>query len=339
MAEPPSPPPSAGPGAIRAAAVLTGLGPELAVEVFKQLDEATVRSIALGARVLRRKPEAVGQALTAFVQAMGSVTGQASHGDEVLREVATRALGPDIARRAFDGIAAPPAADEVLGSLVSADPETLALLLSREQAQTAALVLGSMESGRASIVMKHIPEAQRPEILRRLAGLELVAPEVLREVAGALASDISAAVPTGTRRVDGKALVIEVLRTAPQAQQSAMVAEIEKDDPELAEELRAKLFTFEDLVNLSDRDVQTLIREIDMGQLAIALKGASTDVKDKLLKNMSGRAAQMLSDDVAAMGPVKLAAVEAAQGTLVKTAFSLAEQGRLTIVGPADKMM
>jgi flagellar motor switch protein FliG len=334
-----STPPPAGPGAVRAAALLTGLGPELAVEIFKLLDEATVRHIALGARALRRKPEAVGQALTAFVQQMGSVNGQAALGDEVLREVATRALGAEIARRAFDGIAAPAPADEVLGSLVTADPETLALLLTREQPQTAALVLGAMDPTRASAVMKHIPDAQRPNILRRLAVLEVVAPEVLREVAGALASDISAAVPTGTRRVDGKALVIEVLRTAPQAQQSALVAEIEKDDPELAEELRAKLFTFEDLANLADRDVQTLIREIDMGQLAVALKGASNDVKDKLLKNMSSRAAQMLNDDVGAMGPVKLAAVEAAQATLVKTAFGLAEQGRLTIVGPADKLL
>jgi flagellar motor switch protein FliG len=329
----------AGPGAIRAAALLMGLGPELAVEIFKLLDEATVRQIALGARVLRRKPEAVGQALTAFVQSMGSVNGQAALGDEVLREVATKALGADIARRAFDGITPAPPADEVLGALGNADPETLALLLSREQPQTAALVLGAMDTARASAVMKHVPEAQRPQILRRLSALEVVAPEVLREVAGALASDISAAVPTGTRRVDGKALVIEVLRGAAQAQQSALVAEIEKDDPELAEELRGKLFTFEDLANLADRDVQTLIREIDMGQLSIALKGGSNAVKDKLLKNMSSRAAQMLNDDVAAMGPVKLAAVEAAQATLVKTAFSLAEQGRLTIVGPADKMM
>jgi len=195
------------------------------------LDEATVRQIALVARVLRRKPEAVGQALTAFVQSMASVNGQAALGDEVLRDVATKALGADIARRAFDGVTAPPPADEVLGALGNADPETLALLLAREQPQTAALVLGAMDPQRASAVMKHVPDAQRPQILRRLSALEVVAPEVLREVAGALASDISAAVPAGTRRVDGKALVIEVLRGAPQAQQSALVSEIEKDDP------------------------------------------------------------------------------------------------------------
>jgi flagellar motor switch protein FliG len=130
-----------------------------------------------------------------------------------------------------------------------------------------------------------------------------------------------------------------LLRRCPAAQQTEVVQEIEKDDPDLAADLRTKLFTFEDLANLSDRDLQSLIREIDMGQLGVALKGASVAVKEKLLKNMSSRAAQMLDDDINAMGPVKLAAVEAAQAELVKIAFSLAEQGRIVIVGPADKML
>jgi flagellar motor switch protein FliG len=326
-------------GALRAAAVLMGLGPEVAAQVFKLLDEGTVRQIAIGARELRRRPEAVGEALSSFVMEMSSLSGDAAVSDGLLREVATKALGPEAARRAFDGLVDPPPVDDALGPLAHADPESMALLLAREQPQTAALVLGSLDTARAANVMKHIPEAQRPAILRRLATLEMVAPEVLREVAQALSGDLRATVPSNNRHVDGKALAIEVLRTAPQAQQSALVAEIEKDDPDLAEELRAKLFTFEDLSNLADRDVQTLIREIDMSQLGVALKGATNEVRDKLLKNMSSRAAEMLKDDIAAMGPVKLAAVEAAQATLVKAAFSLAEQGRLTIVGPADKMV
>jgi flagellar motor switch protein FliG len=326
-------------GALRAAAVLMGLGPDLAGQIFKLLDEATVRQIALGARELRRKPEMIVTALGAFVNGMNSLAGDVAASDGFLREAASKALGPDAARRAFDGVADPPPVDDALGPLAFADPETIALLLAREQPQTAALVVGSLDPQRAAAVMKFIPETLRPHIVRRLATLEVVAPEVLREVAQALALDLRASSSSQSRKVDGKALAVEVLRTAPQAQQSALVSEIEKDDPDLAEELRAKLFTFEDLANLADRDVQTLIREIDMSQLSVALKGATASVKDKLMKNMSSRAAQMLADDIAAMGPVKLAAVEAAQATLVKTAFSLAEQGRLTIVGPADKML
>ena len=116
--------------------------------------------------------------------------------------------------------------------------------------------------------------------------------------------------------------------------------EIEKDDPELAAELRSKLFTFQDLVNLSDRDIQTLLREVDTSRLAVALKGARRErCATRSSRTCPAARAQMLSDDISAMGPVKLADVELAQGELVKVAFTLAEQGRITVVGPADKMV
>jgi flagellar motor switch protein FliG len=329
----------AGPGAQRAAAVLLGLGPEIAAGVFRLLDENSVRQIAIGARELRKQPENVPPALTAFVEAMDSIGGDAVAGDGVLREMAVRVLGQEAARRAFDGEKAPVPVDEALGAVSTADPEALATILGREQPQTAALVLGALDAGRASQVIKHIPEQRRPQILRRLATLESVDPDVLREVGLALSQELNQSVSLGTRRVDGKAAAVQLLRRCPAVQQSEVVAEIEKDDPDLAADLRGKLFTFEDLANLTDRDLQTLIREIDMGQLAVALKGGSLAVKEKLLKNMSSRAAQMLSDDINAMGPVKLAAVEGAQGELVKIAFGLAEQGRITMVGPADKMV
>ncbi len=336
-ADRPEPPREAGPGTQRAAAVLLGLGPDLAASVFQHLDESSVRSIAVGAKHLKKTPNAVPQALGAFVDSLDSVGGDSAAGDGLLRDVASQVLGADLVRRAFDGVAPPPLADEVLGPVALADPEALAMILSREQPQTCALVLGAMEPQRAGLVLKMIPEMQRPQILRRLATLEAVAPEVLREVGAALAAELKQAVSSGMRRFDGKGAAIELLRRTPAAQQTEAVQEIEKDDPELAAELRTKLFTFTDLYNLSDRDVQTFLREVDTARLSVALKGAAVNVRDKILKNMSSRAAQMLADDIAAMGPVKLADVELAQGELVKIAFTLAEQGRITVVGPGDK--
>lgn len=329
----------AGPGTQRAAAVLLGLGPDMAAAVFQHLDEPTVRAIAIGAKNIRRNPNAVPQALGSFVESLELVGGDAAAGDGVLREVAEQVLGADMARRAFDGVEPPPQADAVLGPVAVADPEALAMVLAREQPQTVALVLGAMEPKRAGTVLGLIPEAQRPQILRRLATLEAVAPEVLREVGNALSSELRSAVSSGMRRFDGKGAAVELLRRTPAAQQSEAVMEIEKDDPELAAELRTKLFTFQDLGNLSDRDVQTFLREVDNSRLAVALKGAAVTVKDKILKNMSSRAATMLADDIAAMGPIKLADVELAQSELIKIAFTLAEQGRITVVGPADKML
>jgi flagellar motor switch protein FliG len=162
---------------------------------------------------------------------------------------------------------------------------------------------------------------------------------VLQEVGQAISQELSSAAPANTRKLDGRNTAVNLLRSVPAAQQSEVVGEIEKDDPELGAALRSRLFTFDDLVHLTDRDLQALIREIDMTQLTVALKGAPPAVKERFLKNMSTRAGQMLEDEISAMGPVKLAAVEAAQAELVKVAFGLAEQGRISIVNPTERMV
>jgi flagellar motor switch protein FliG len=331
---------AAGPGAQRAAAVLLGVGPDVAAQILKTLDESIVERIAAGARDLRRDPSIFPAAIDTFVNAMTSLTADAYGADGLLREATARAMGLDVAKRIFDVRLEPETpVTETFAALSEADPEALAMLLARELPQTAAVVLGLMDRSHALAVLKHIPVEQRPQIVRRLAQLESVAPEVLREVGLGLTQELSASVPANTQRLDGRAVAIELLRAVPAAQQSDVVGEIEKDDPELAASLRGKLFTFGDLMNLTDRDMQTLIREIDMSQLSTALKGAPDAIKLRFTKNMSSRAGQMLEDEIEAMGPVKLAAVEAAQAELVKVAFSLAEQGRITIVNPNDKMV
>ncbi len=330
----------AGPGAQKAAAVLLGVGPEVAAQIFKSLDEEIVERIALGARDLRRDPSIFPAAVDAFVNSMTSLTADAYGADGLLREATARAMGLDVAKRIFDQRTAPETpVTASFSSLSLADPEALAMLLSRELPQTAAVVLGLMDRTPALGVLKHIPVDQRAQIVRRLASLESVDSEVLREVGQGLTDELAASVPSNTQRLDGRSIVVELLRAVPAAQQSDVVSEIEKDDPELAAGLRGKLFTFNDLMNLTDRDMQTLIREIDMSQLSTALKGAPDAIKLRFTKNMSSRAGQMLEDEIEAMGPVKLAAVEGAQAELVKVAFSLAEQGRITIVNPNDKMV
>jgi len=330
----------AGPGSQRAAAVLLGLGPEAAAQIFKSLDETTVRMIALGVRSLRKVPTVIPVALSSFVRTMTGLDADAIVGDSLLREAASKALGQEVARRVFEDLPAPSvAAEEGLSSIANADPEALALLLSREQPQTAAVVLGTVDHNHALAVLKHIPQTQRPAIFRRLANLETVVPEVLQDVGQALSQDLSAAVPANSRKLEGRSIAVNLLRSVPATEQSEVVGEIEKDDPELGALLRSRLFTFDDLVHLTDRDLQTLIREIDMTQLTVALKGAAAQIKDRFLKNMSTRAGQMLEDEISAMGPVKLAAVEAAQAELVKIAFGLAEQGRISIVNPTERMV
>jgi flagellar motor switch protein FliG len=331
---------SSGIGCQRAAAVLLGVGADAASTIFKMFGEPELRRVALGAKDLRSAPTArVSESLETFIQAMETVGGDAAAGDDLLREVASRALGPDLARRAFDGVIPPPPPDEVLGPVSQADPEALAMVLGREQPQTIALVLSSLEAWRAAGVVDRLPEKVRPDVLRRMATIESVAPEVLREVGQALSSELKALVAGGMRRVDGKATALEILRRINPQQQGVVIAEIEKEDQTLAAELRGRLFTFNDLITLADRDLQQLLREIDAAKLTVALKGATADVRQKFLQNLSARAAEMLSDDLAAMGPVKLSSVEAAQQEIAKLAQELASQGRITIVGASEKML
>ena len=329
-----------GSGSRRAAAVLLGLGPEVAAEIFRQLNENELRQIAIGAKELRKADNlAVPEALSQFVTAMERVGGEAAAGDDFLREIAVSALGEDMARRVFDGVVPPPPPDEALGPVATADSEALAMVLAREQPQTVALVLSSLAPEKAASVMDHLPPDNLPQIVRRMAVVESVAPEVLREVRMALTSELQALVAEGMRKVDGRSAALAILRRTPAVQQAEVLTSIEGDDPELAAELRTKLFTFDDLTRLGDRDVQALLKEVDSNQLVLSLKGASPEVKDKFLRNMSSRAAQLLADDLAAMGPVRLSVVEEAMANIAKTAVELAEKGRITIVMPTDKML
>jgi flagellar motor switch protein FliG len=330
----------AGPGARRAAALLLGLGQELAAEIFKQMNETEVRQIALGARELKRSAkETIPDALGKFVDSMQEAGVDALGGDAMLRRLAAELHGPDTVKRTFDAVPPEHMPEELLGVVATADADSLAMVLAREQPQTIALVLSSLVAERAAAVMEKLPLAMRPQVVKRMAVVDAVAPEVLREVRMALAGELQLLVAEGMRKVDGRAASLEILRRSPAAQQTEILAAIEKDEPGLAAELRSKLFTFEDLVRLADRDLQNLMKDLDMKQVTVALKGGSPEVKEKFLKNMSTRAAELLEDDLSAMGPVKLSEVESAQAEIAKVAIEAAEKGRITIVRSTDKMV
>lgn len=330
----------AGSGAKRVAALLLGLGPEAAGALFKQMTEMEVRQVALGARELKRMgPAAIPESLNTFVDSMQQAGVDVLGGDAMLRKLADELLGPETVKRTFDARAPAHQPEELLGPVAAADAESLAMILAREQPQTIALVLSSLTAERAALVMDRLPLAMRPQVVRRMAVVEAVAPEVLREVRNALTGELQALVSEGMRKVDGRAAALEILRRSPAAQQTEILAAIERDEPNLANDLRGKLFTFEDLTRLSDRDLQSLMKDLDMKQVTVSLKGGSPEVKEKFLKNMSSRAAELLEDDLSAMGPVKLSEVEAAQAEIAKVAIEAAEKGRITIVRPTDKML
>jgi flagellar motor switch protein FliG len=324
----------------KVAAILLGLGPDFSKKIFEKLSESDIRRIALGARELRKaEPDSLTGSLQEFVGLMEQGNADALVGDDLLRNVAIDAVGEEIARRAFEGVQPPPPPDEVLGPIVEADPESLGMILAREHAQTVALVLSAMGPERALPVIGFLPEDLKPAVLSRMATVDSVAPEVLREVGQALARELDAMAADGMRQVDGRGTALAILRQSPSKQQQVVITEIEQNDLDLAQELKSKLFTFEDLWSLTDRDIQSLIKEFDSNLLMLGLKGASPRIQEKILGNMSSRASKMLVDDMEAMGPIRMSEVTKAQEELVGVVMQLAEQERITIVAPGDQMV
>lgn len=329
-----------GAGARKAAAVLLGLGHEVAADVFRLLDEEHVRKVALAAKELRRAGTSeVPMALRGFVEMMEQVGGEVVAGEDLLRELAERSHGPEVARRIFEGGAPALPKNDPLAPIARADPEALAMVLAREHPQTIAVVLGSLPPDKAYDTLDFLPDERRPDLVRRIAALDSISPEVLGEVARALSSELTASAAGGTRRVDGKAAALELLRRTAGPRQAELVAELERVDPSLAADLRGKLFTFQDLAHLTDRDIQTFLKEADISRLAVALKGATQELNEKFVRNMSARAGEMLVDDLQAMGPVRLSVVEEAQAELVRLARDLADQGRITIASATDQLL
>jgi len=329
-----------GPGSLRAAAVLVALGRDAARSIVQHLDESQVRKLATAARQLRHHGSAdMEESLTTFISSLDGLTADLASGDGMLRELTAETWGEETARRAFDGVAPPPPADEALGPVALADPEALATVLGREQPQTIALVLGALETSRSCEVMEHIPDEKRTEVIRRLALVEAVSPEVLREVGNALATELRAVMAGGVRRLDGQAAALEMLRRSTAEVQEQVLGSIAESNDELAGNLRRRLFTFQDLSALTDRDIQTLLKEVEGSQLVMALKGCDPALADKILGNMSTRAAELIRDDLEAMGPVRLAAVEKVQQEIADIALRLSEEERITIVRASDALV
>ncbi|MBI5494586.1 MAG: flagellar motor switch protein FliG [Deltaproteobacteria bacterium] len=326
-------------GAQRAMAVLLVLGKDTAREVIRHFSEQDLRRLAVGARVKGPAEEVLPLALQDFSTAMSAPAAPWQAADGLLRQWVQESLGTDTAARVLEELPQAPTPDEALGPVSGVDAEALAMVLGREQPQTVALVLSALNADKALNVLNRLPAAVQAEVVFRMAKVEAISPELLKEVGQALAAELRAATMGGVRKVEGRQVALDVLRNKPVAEQGELMKRIEERDADLAAELRTKLLTFEDLVHLPDRDIQALLREFDTKVLMIALKGASPAIAAKIFKNMSSRAADMLRDDMAAMGPLRLADVEQAQNQLVAVVMRLAGEGRIRLIGPADKMV
>ena len=213
-------------------------------------------------------------------------------------------------------------------------------LLEQEHPQTVALVLSTQHIEHAAEILTHLPEKMRADVVYRISKIEKVSPEVITRIEDALHREIGLVSGKAHKKVGGVEAVVGILNHMKNNLESEILDEMEQTDPEMAEEIRKKMFTFEHLITLDGRSLQMILREVNNDSLTLALKTASEQMKEKIFANMSNRAAEMIKDDLEAMGPVRLSEVEMMQQAIVKIAMKLEEEGKLVLgTGGGDELV
>jgi flagellar motor switch protein FliG len=209
----------------------------------------------------------------------------------------------------------------------------VAQIISGEHPQIAAIVLSHLEPEQSASILPLLPDEMRTDVLMRIASLNEVPQSALTELDQLVERQANAAPPAALRRIGGARTVANILNAMEKDTSGAELGKIEKTDGEMHSQIKDLLFIFDNLLDIDDRGIQALLREVGSDTLAVALRGSEPEVQDKILKNMSKRAAEILKDDMEARGPVKLVDVEAAQKEIVVTAQRLAEEGTISLGG------
>jgi flagellar motor switch protein FliG len=219
------------------------------------------------------------------------------------------------------------------------DPETLASLLSKEHAQSLAALLAHVDVEKAASVLKYLPAEVQQEVVKRMAGLESIPHTTIEEAERALREELALVSEAKVATVDGLKRAADLVSRLDSDVSERLLDSIDRDHEELALAIKRSMFTFEDLLKVDNRDLQSVLKEVSTEQLRVALKTASPEMRDHVLKAMSRRAAEMLLDDLESMGPVKLSAVTEAQGAIVEVALKLQSEGKIAIAGAGGEEM
>jgi len=318
-------------GAQKTAILLLAMGDKFTSEMFKRMDRAEIARVSKAMVDLDTVPkETVEEVVREFHRSLVMGQEMISGGQDVVKRLLMKNLDTDTAKYIMDAL------DLDQGpvpfrELENVSPRILAQILRNEHPQTLALILGHLHSEQAAELITNLPAGVRPEVLMRLAKLEAVPEEMLVEVDKVLQSQLIAMGGKEGKKVGGVQAVAEILNTVDRSTEEEVLAEIEEESAQMAEEIRNLMFVFEDIKSLDDRGVRELLKEISNEDLTMSLKGASEDLQDKFFKNLSERAANMIKEDLEIMGPVRLSDVEAAQQNIVKTVRRLEVENRIII--------
>ncbi|MES2207376.1 MAG: flagellar motor switch protein FliG [Pseudomonadota bacterium] len=320
-------------GVERSAMLLMSLGEEVAVEVFKFLGPREVQQLGAKMSVMTSlNRDTTREVLQQFRAEMEQKGGLTIDSDQYLRSVLTRALGNEkgsvMIERILEG-----EDNSGIESLKWMEPLSVADMIRNEHPQIIATILVHLESDQASEILKLFPERLRNDVMLRIATLEGVQPTALKELNIALTQLLTGRVSTKRSAMGGVKVAANILNYLGGTMEGAVVGSIKDFDADLAQQIQDEMFVFEDLLALDDRAIQTVMREVQNDSLILALKGTTQDMRNKIFKNMSQRAAESLKEDLESKGPVKLSDVEREQKEILKIVRRLADEGQIILGG------
>ncbi|MDR1419349.1 MAG: flagellar motor switch protein FliG [Treponema sp.] len=318
-------------GRQKAAIFLVTIGSEISAEIFKYLREDEIETLTFEiARLETIEPEQKDAVLQEFQELMMANQFISTGGIDYARELLEKSLGSqkaiDIINRLTSSLQVRP-----FDFIRRTDPAHLLNFIQQEHPQTIALILAYLEPNKASIILQNLPHEVQSDVARRIATMDRTSPEVLREVERVLEKKLSTLSSEDYTTAGGVESIVEILNLVDRASEKQIIEALEDEDPELAEEIKKRMFVFEDIVMLDDRAIQKVMREVDSQELAKALKSVDTEVQDKIFRNMSKRAASMLKEDMEYMGPVRLKDVEEAQQKIVSIIRHLEDTGEIVV--------
>ncbi|WGK68943.1 flagellar motor switch protein FliG [Candidatus Haliotispira prima] len=323
-------------GRQKAAIFLVTLGSEISAAIFKHLNQEEVETITFEiARLGNVRSEDRDLVLQEFQEMMMAQDFMAAGGVDYARELLEKSLGSDkaieIINRLTSSLKSRP-----FDFVRRADPQHILNFIQQEHPQTIALILSYIEPAKASAVLGGLDPDMQSEVAKRIANMERSSPEVIREVERVLEKKLASISSEDVAVAGGVDSIVEILNTIDRATERSIMESLEEDDPELAEEIRKKMFVFDDIVMLDDGSIQRVLKEVDQQDLTKALKAVDDEVKDKIFRNMSKRAAAMLEEDMQFMGPVRMSDVEEVQQKIVGIIRKLEEAGEVIIARGGD---
>jgi flagellar motor switch protein FliG len=303
---------------------------EQAVQLMAKLAPKQVEQVSIEiAKLGRLSGEEQENVIHEFADANPNSLGLSGGGIDVAKSLVEKALGSkasptlDIVRQSIEALP--------FGFLKKVDPQNLLTFIIDEHPQTIALVLSHLPPAYGAEIIKGLPTERQLAVIRRIAHMGQTNPEVIHEVERGLESRMASLMQQSFEKAGGVNSVAEILNVSDRATERTLLESLSQDDPELVEEIRRLMFVFDDLGKLSDKDIQTVLKNVETPQWAMALKGASAELKQKILGNMSQRAAAMLTEEMDYLGSVRLSEVEQVQQQIVDIVRRLEDAGEITV--------